>query len=197
MQNYSIFCLRYFKFCAKIFTMNYRDYIAEKLNVEGVGAEEISSCIVVPPDTSMGDYALPCFKFAKVMRKSPAVIAADLAASFKCDEVITSVQAVNGYLNFKVNRARAKNSGRRTPRAIRLRSMRRSTNRTRQTTSRGGFSRSPRGRISRISQFCIARTHSRTRSNMPSSATAFRTGSSAARAFLTAPRSRTCWRTCA
>ena len=85
--------------------MNYRDYIAEKLNVEGVGAEEISSCIVVPPDTSMGDYALPCFKFAKVMRKSPAVIAADLAASFKCDEVITSVQAVNGYLNFKVNRA--------------------------------------------------------------------------------------------
>lgn len=85
--------------------MNYRDYIAEKLSVEGVGAEEISSCIVVPPDTSMGDYALPCFKFAKVMRKSPAVIAADLAASFKCDEVITSVQAVNGYLNFKVNRA--------------------------------------------------------------------------------------------
>ena len=85
--------------------MNYREYIAGKLDVEGLSKEEIAANVVVPPDASMGDYALPCFKFAKVMRKSPVAIAGELAANFKCDDVISSVEAVNGYLNFKVNRA--------------------------------------------------------------------------------------------
>ena len=85
--------------------MNYREYIAGKLDVEGLSKEEIAANVVVPPDASMGDYALPCFKFAKEMRKSPVAIAGELAANFKCDDVISSVEAVNGYLNFKVNRA--------------------------------------------------------------------------------------------
>ena len=47
--------------------MDYKKYIAEKLQVEGVTAEEIYESIAVPPNTEMGDYALPCFKFAKAL----------------------------------------------------------------------------------------------------------------------------------
>lgn len=84
--------------------MDYRTYIAKKLPDCGVPAEEIAAAVTVPPDRSMGDYALPCFKFAKAMRKSPVRIAEDLAACFPADHVIESATAVNGYLNFKVNR---------------------------------------------------------------------------------------------
>ena len=85
--------------------MDYKKYIAERLNVDGVSEDEIYSSIALPPNTEMGDYALPCFKFAKVLRKSPAAIAEELKNSFVTDEVISEVSAVNGYLNFKVNKA--------------------------------------------------------------------------------------------
>ena len=84
--------------------MDYRKYIAEKLGDLNLPIEEIASNIVVPPDKEMGDYALPCFKFAKVMRKSPVMIAEELKNKFVTDDVVSEVSAVNGYLNFKVNR---------------------------------------------------------------------------------------------
>lgn len=80
--------------------MNYRNYIAEKLKLEGISEKDI----VLPPNTDMGDYALPCFKLAKVLHKSPVAIAEDLKKSFETDEIISEVSAVNGYLNFKVNK---------------------------------------------------------------------------------------------
>ncbi len=83
--------------------MDYREYIAEKLNVDGVSKEEIRELIAVPPDPSMGDYALPCFKFAKVLRKSPAAIAGELKEKFPVGGEIKEVSAVNGYLNFKID----------------------------------------------------------------------------------------------
>ncbi len=84
--------------------MNYKNYISKKINIDGITAEEIESFIILPPDTSMGDFALPCFKFAKALRKSPIMIAEELQNSFETDSVITKVLAVNGYLNFTVNR---------------------------------------------------------------------------------------------
>lgn len=85
--------------------MNYREYIANRIKAEGVSAKEIEEAIAVPPNTDMGDYALPCFKFAKVMRKPPVVIANELAAGIAPDGVIAEVTAVNGYLNFKIDKA--------------------------------------------------------------------------------------------
>ncbi len=84
--------------------MDYKKYIAERLHAEGVSAEELEPLIVCPPDPAMGDYALPCFKLAKTLRKSPAAIAESLCADFTADEVIGKAEAVNGYLNFTVNR---------------------------------------------------------------------------------------------
>ena len=84
--------------------MDYKKYISEKIKVDGVSSDEIAVAISLPPNTEMGDYALPCFKFAKVLRKSPVAIAEELASQIESDDVIAGVSAVNGYLNFKLNR---------------------------------------------------------------------------------------------
>lgn len=84
--------------------MDYKRYIAERLKIEGMSAEEIAEAIAVPPDTQMGDYALPCFKMAKLLRKSPVQIAEGLAAEFPAGGAIAEASALNGYLNFKIDR---------------------------------------------------------------------------------------------
>ena len=84
--------------------MDYKKYIADKIKVDGVSADEIYSSIALPPNSQMGDYALPCFRFAKVLRKSPAAIAQELASGLSHDEVISDISAVNGYLNFSINK---------------------------------------------------------------------------------------------
>ena len=85
--------------------MDYKKYIASLIKVDGVSEEEICAAIALPPSSQMGDYALPCFRFAKVMRKSPVAIADELAKSVAPDGVISQVSAVNGYLNFKINKS--------------------------------------------------------------------------------------------
>lgn len=90
--------------------MDYKKYIAEKLHIDGVSQEELYDLIALPPNLEMGDYAIPCFKFAKLMRKSPVVIAEELKQSIMSNEVVMSdgvlseVSAVNGYLNFKIDK---------------------------------------------------------------------------------------------
>lgn len=84
--------------------MDYKQYIAQKIEIDGVSQEEIFASIALPPNSEMGDYALPCFKFAKILRKSPVAIAEELKNGFVTDNVISEVSAVNGYLNFKINK---------------------------------------------------------------------------------------------
>ncbi len=84
--------------------MNYKNHIAKKLNVEGLDATILESYVEIPPNTEMGDYALPCFKLSKILRSSPIKIAEDLKNAFVTDEYISDCTAINGYLNFKVNR---------------------------------------------------------------------------------------------
>ena len=84
--------------------MDYRKYIADRIKIDGVDENEIYSSIALPPNSDMGDFALPCFKFAKILRKSPNIIAEELKNAYKTDSVISEVSAVNGYLNFKVNK---------------------------------------------------------------------------------------------
>ena len=85
--------------------MDYKLHIAEKLNIEGLTCAELYSFIETPPNTEMGDFALPCFKLSKIMRRPPVLIAQTLAQDFACDEYVSECSAVNGYLNFKINRA--------------------------------------------------------------------------------------------
>ena len=67
-----------------------------------LSAEEIFSMLEYPPDRAMGDLALPCFKLSRSLRRSPVQIADTLAAAVCCEE-FSSVSAINGYLNFKIN----------------------------------------------------------------------------------------------
>ena len=85
--------------------MDFKKYIASRIKAEGLSEEELCSLIAVPPNTEMGDYALPCFRLAKTMRKPPAAIAEELAAAYPADEIVTGAQAVNGYVNFRIDRA--------------------------------------------------------------------------------------------
>ena len=84
--------------------MDYKKHIAEKLDIAGLDKNQLCTFIEIPPNTDMGDYALPCFKLAKIMRLPPVKIAEDLANAFVPDEFISGCNAVNGYLNFKINR---------------------------------------------------------------------------------------------
>ena len=84
--------------------MDYKKHIAKKIQVEGVTEQEIYDSIALPPNTEMGDFALPCFKFAKILRKSPVMIAEELKNTIATDDVISEVSAVNGYLNFKIDK---------------------------------------------------------------------------------------------
>ena len=85
--------------------MDYKKHIAEKLNIDEIDVNTLCSFLEIPPNTEMGDYALPCFKLSKILRLPPVKIAEDLSSKFICDSVISGCTAINGYLNFKVNRS--------------------------------------------------------------------------------------------
>ena len=69
-----------------------------------LSAESIAQVIEVPPDTAMGDYAFPCFRLAKALRKAPPVISDALQAAISAP-YLKEVQSVKGYLNFFIDRA--------------------------------------------------------------------------------------------
>lgn len=84
--------------------MNYKQIISELIDIEGVSHAEIEALITPPKDSKMGDFCLPCFRFSKALRKSPVVIAEELAASVALPECFKSVEAVQGYLNFTLDK---------------------------------------------------------------------------------------------
>lgn len=86
--------------------MDFKKEVANKISeLVELEQEKIMELIEIPPQSNMGDYAFPCFQLAKVMRKAPNMIAADLAGKLTPDHVIGKVEAAGGYLNFFVNRA--------------------------------------------------------------------------------------------
>jgi arginyl-tRNA synthetase len=82
--------------------MDYKSEIAELIKIEGVSAEEISLSLGAPPDTSKGDFCLPCFKFSKALRAAPVAIAEKIAAGITAPAFIKKIEAVAGYVNFYI-----------------------------------------------------------------------------------------------
>ena len=78
------------------------DCIKEKFGEGLLSSDEIFAMLEYPPDTSMGDIALPCFRLSKSLRRSPVQIAEMLAAEVSCEE-FSGISALNGYLNFKIS----------------------------------------------------------------------------------------------
>ena len=61
-------------------------------------AQDVAAMLEMPPEKKMGDYALPCFRLAKTLRKAPPMIAAALSEKVAGEE-IDHVEVVGGYLN--------------------------------------------------------------------------------------------------
>ena len=78
--------------------------VAERFGEGLLSADDIFAGLEYPPDSSMGDIALPCFRLSKALRRSPLEIAEQLAEAVKCEE-FSSVCALKGYLNFKIDPA--------------------------------------------------------------------------------------------
>ena len=76
-----------------------------KEKIEDLTLEEIVALIEVPPNKEMGDFAFPCFKLAKLFRKAPNMIAADLAENIEAKGAISKVMPLGGYVNFFVNKS--------------------------------------------------------------------------------------------
>lgn len=70
---------------------------------EHLSADEILNLIEVPKDTSHGDLAFPVFQLARVFRKAPAQIAADLVAELDQSNFAAMV-AVGPYINVSLKR---------------------------------------------------------------------------------------------
>ncbi len=86
----------------KIISENIAKSVSESFSGAELSKSEIFDLLEYPTDTCMGDIALPCFKLSKILRRSPVQIAATLAEAFESNNAIKA-EAVNGYLNFKVD----------------------------------------------------------------------------------------------
>ena len=86
--------------------IDFKKEIAEIIarNLEGLTEDEIKSMIEIPQDQSMGDYAFPCFRLAKTMRKAPNLIAAELAEKLQGEQLFSEISPVNAYVNMFVSR---------------------------------------------------------------------------------------------
>ncbi len=83
--------------------MDLKKLIAQQISIEGSSFVEVLS-LLKQSDGINGDYALPCFKFAKALKRKPNAIATDLAASLNKNGIISQAEANNGYLNIFLNR---------------------------------------------------------------------------------------------
>ena len=73
-------------------------------NLSELELSEIEGMLEIPTDASMGDYAFPCFKLAKIMHKAPQMIAAELAEKIRGSELFEKVENVNAYVNLFMSR---------------------------------------------------------------------------------------------
>ena len=70
-----------------------------------MNVNEIESFIEIPKDKNNGDYAFPCFRLAKQLKKAPPIIAEEIKQKIQIDEqYISKVEIVGGYLNFYINK---------------------------------------------------------------------------------------------
>ena len=85
---------------------NFKQIIAKQISktIE-IDAKELEGYIETPKDSKNGDYAFPCFRLAKELRKAPPAIANEIKEKLELVEEIEKVEVAGGYLNFFINKA--------------------------------------------------------------------------------------------
>lgn len=85
---------------------NFKQIIAKQISktIE-INAKELEGYIETPKDSKNGDYAFPCFRLAKKLRKAPPAIANEIKEKIEPVEEIEKVEVAGGYLNFFINKS--------------------------------------------------------------------------------------------
>ena len=85
--------------------IDFKEKIAEEISKKiDITKEKLKEYLEIPKDSKMGDYALPCFKLAKQMRKSPVDIANGIKEEIEVPNTyISKIDAINGFLNIFIN----------------------------------------------------------------------------------------------
>lgn len=86
--------------------INFKEKIAKAIaKITNLDEKELATYIEIPPNSDLGDYAFPCFKLAKALRKAPPVIATEIKNNIEVDEkIVEKIEIVGGYLNIYINK---------------------------------------------------------------------------------------------
>ena len=86
--------------------INFKNEIAQIIsNNTNISCDELEGYIEIPPEDK-GDYAFPCFRLAKELKKAPQAIAEELKTKIESSQknIIESIEVAGGYLNFYINK---------------------------------------------------------------------------------------------
>lgn len=86
--------------------INIKEQIAKSIaKAVNLDEKELVNYIEIPPNSELGDYAFPCFKLAKELRKAPPMIATEIKEKIEVNEnIVEKVEIQGGYLNFYINK---------------------------------------------------------------------------------------------
>lgn len=85
---------------------NFKQKIANEIvKVINIDEKELEAYIEIPKDVKNGDYAFPCFRLAKALKKSPQQIASEIKEKIEIDgTILEKIEVLGGYLNFYINK---------------------------------------------------------------------------------------------
>ena len=72
--------------------------------IQEVDEAEISEILEQPPKPELGDFAFPCFRLAKVLRKAPQMIASEIAEKIEKPDYLEKIEVQGAYINFFTNK---------------------------------------------------------------------------------------------
>lgn len=86
--------------------INFKVKIANAISkITNIDEKELVDYIEIPPSSDLGDYAFPCFKLARTLRKAPQIIAQEIKEQMDVDkDIIDKIEIVGGYLNIYINK---------------------------------------------------------------------------------------------
>ena len=85
--------------------------VIELLNnaIDDLDIAEISEALEQPPKPELGDFAFPCFRLAKTMRKAPNLIAEEICEKINADDKrgnsFEKIETKGAYVNFFANKS--------------------------------------------------------------------------------------------
>ena len=70
--------------------------------LKDLGYEDVELVLETPPE-NLGDFAFSCFLLAKIAKKSPQILAEEIAGNITLGENLEKCENVGAYVNFRVN----------------------------------------------------------------------------------------------